>query len=464
MLKRHAQLMLILLGLSDMAMAGAAWAAAYGLRFLGGQLGWSRYAPPTTEDLLPFVLLSLILCPLIYTRMKLYAPKRTMGLIRELGEVVEAVFIIWVLTYLASSLLRQAPLSRMMMLMLLGPWLTLAMVGRIGGRVALRYARIRGSNIRSAAIVGVGRLGQKLHNTLNNHPWMGIAVSYFIGDTLKSEINRCKVFGPTDRLEEIINCHPVDIVFVAMSKPSQDRTEEVVSWLSKINVDLYVVPDLLAVQFLRHQVTPLDDLSIISLTYSPQQGWNSMIKRLFDLTLASLALAVLAGPMLLIAAIIKLGGGPVLYRQVRASIGGRTFTMLKFRTMGVGAEDNTGPVWTVPDDLRVTRFGRFLRRTSLDELPQLINVLLGDMSLVGPRPERPELIDRFKEQIPRYMLRHHVKGGITGWAQVNGVRGQTSLRKRIQYDLFYIRNWTLGLDLWILLLTPFRGLVNANAY
>ena len=465
MVKRHAQLMLILPGLLDMAAAGAAWAAAYELRLLGSQLGWSRYAPPTTDEFLPFVLLSLILCPLIYARMDLYAPKRTMGLIRELSEVVKAVFVIWVLTYLASSLTRQAPLSRMMLLMMLGTWLILAMVGRVGMRVALRYARIRGGNIRSAAIVGAGRLGQKLHNTLNKHPWTGIVVSYFIDDTPnQSEINRCKVFGPTDRLEEILDHHPVDIVFVAMSKPNQERTEEVVSRLSKINVDLRVVPDLLAVQFLRHKVTQLDDLSIISLNQTPQQGWNSMVKRLCDLTLASLTLAVLAGPMVLIAVIIKLGGGPVLYRQVRSSIGGRTFKMLKFRTMVVGAEANTGPVWTVPDDPRVTRFGRFLRRTSLDELPQLINVLLGDMSLVGPRPERPELIERFKLQIPRYMLRHHVKAGITGWAQVNGLRGQTPLRKRIQYDLFYIRNWSLGLDLWILLLTPFRGLVNANAY
>jgi Undecaprenyl-phosphate glucose phosphotransferase len=457
--------MLILMGLSDMAAAGAAWAAAYGLRFLGSELGWSRYAPPTTEEFLPFVLLSLILCPLIYARMDLYAPKRTMGLIRELGEVAKAVFVIWVLTYLASSLTRQAPLSRMMLLMMLGAWLTLAMIGRAGMRLALRYARVRGSNTRTAAIVGSGRLGQKLHNTLSQHPWTGIVVSYFIDDALNhSEINRCKVLGPTDQMEKILDRHPVDIVFVAMSKPNQERIEEVVSRLSQTNVDLCVVPDLLAVQFLRHKVTQLDDLSIISLNHSPQQGWNSMVKRLFDLTLASLALAVLAGPMVLVAAIIKFGGGPVLYRQIRSSIGGQTFRMLKFRTMVVGAEADPGFVWTVPGDPRVTRFGRFLRRASLDELPQLINVLLGDMSLVGPRPERPELIERFKSQIPHYMLRHHVKAGITGWAQVNGLRGQTPLRKRVQYDMFYIRNWSLALDLWILLLTPFRGIVNANAY
>ncbi len=457
--------MLFLLGLWDMAAVVAAWAAAYGLRFLGGQLGWSRYAQPTLEESLPFVLLSLILCPLIYSRMDLYAPKRTMSLPRELAEVVKAVSVIWVLTYLASSLMRQAPFSRMMMLMMLVSWLILAMLGRASGRMALRYARVRGSNARFAAIIGAGRLGQKLHHTLKNHPWTGIVVSYFIDDTPhRSEINGCEVLGPTDRLEEILNAHAVDMVFVAMSKPSQERIEEVVSRVERVNVDLYVVPNLLAVQFLRHKVTQLDDLSVISLTHSPHQGWNSMIKRAFDLAIGSLALAALAAPMLLIAAAVKLGGGPALYRQARASIGGRTFDMLKFRTMCVGAEDNTGPVWTVPDDPRVTRLGRFLRRTGLDELPQLVNVLLGDMSLVGPRPERPELIERFKSQIPRYMLRQHVKAGITGWAQVNGLRGQTPLRKRIQYDLFYIRNWSFGLDLWILLLTPFRGLVNANAY
>jgi putative colanic acid biosynthesis UDP-glucose lipid carrier transferase len=457
--------MLVLLGLWDMAAAAAAWAAAYGLRFLGGQLGWSRYAPPTTEEVLPFVLLSLILCPLIYSRMDLYAPKRTMSLLRELAEVVKAVLVIWVLTYLASSLMRQSPLSRMMMLMMLGSWLVLAMLGRAGGRMALRYARARGSNARFAAVIGAGRLGQKLHHTLKSHPWTGIVVSYFIDDTPnRGEINGCPVFGPTDRLEEILGGRAVDIVFVAMSKPSQERIEEVVSRLSKLNVDLYVVPNLLAVQFLRHKVTQLDDLSVISLTHSPHQGWNSMIKRIFDLALGSLALAVLAVPMLLIAAVIKLGGGPVLYRQARASIGGRAFNMLKFRTMHVGAEDKTGPVWTVPGDPRVTRVGRVLRRIGMDELPQLINVLLGDMSLVGPRPERPELIERFKSQIPRYMLRQQVKAGITGWAQVNGLRGQTPLRKRIQCDLFYIRNWSLWFDVWILLLTPFRGLVNANAY
>ncbi len=464
MLKRHAQLMLTLLGFSDMLAALAAWGAAYYLRLMGSHLGWSRYPTPSMEEFLPYVLLSLILCPLIYIRMDLYGPKRTIPILRELGEAGKAVVIIWVLTYLAGSLFRQTPLSRMMMLLLLVSWLVLAMVARACGRITLQYARAKGSNIRTAAIIGTGRLAQKLHNTIKNNPWTGIVVSYFIDDARCDEVNHVKVAGPIDNLEAIFDNYPVDVVFLAMSKPTHVRTEDILYRLSKYNVEVQLVPNLLSMQTLRHKVMQLDELSIISLTYSPQHGWNSLIKRVFDVVFAVAALVVMSVPMILFAIILKVGGGKVLYVQTRTSVGGRPFRMLKFRTMKASDEAEADPLWTVPDDPRITRFGRFLRRTSLDELPQLINVLLGDMSMVGPRPERPVLIEQFKKRIPRYMLRHQVKAGITGWAQVHGLRGNTSLRKRIQYDLFYIRNWTFGLDLWILLMTPFRGMINRNAY
>ena len=466
MLKRHNQLMLSLLGLSDMATAVAAWVAAYFLRVVWGNLGLSRFEVPAFEEALPYVLLSVVLCPLVYGRLGLYGPKRTMSFFRELAGVVRAVLLIWVLTYLVASLTRHAPLSRLMMLSMPIPWLILAMGSRAIGRAGLRYLRSRGANLRSAAIIGAGRLGQKLQQTLSRNTWTGIVVAYFIDDDPRGrKIDNLAVRGPTGEAEQILAAHPVDIVFVAMSKADHGRLEQVMNQLSATNVDLQVVPDLLAVQFLRHEVSQLDDLSIISLTYSPQEGWNGLLKSSFDFVACALALIVLAGPMLIIAAAIKLASkGPVLYRQTRASLGGKAFKMLKFRTMKVDAEATTGPVWTVPNDPRVTSLGRLLRKTSLDELPQLINILLGDMSLVGPRPERPELIERFKDQVPHYMLRHHVKAGITGWAQIHGMRGHTPLRKRIQYDLFYIRNWSFALDLWILLLTPFRGLINANAY
>ena len=217
---------------------------------------------------------------------------------------------------------------------------------------------------------------------------------------------------------------------------------------------------LLSFHFLRHDVTQLDNLPIISLTHSPQHGWNSTLKAAFDLVVSSIALMVVAAPMFLIALAIKLTSrGPVFYRQKRTSLGGKEFKIIKFRTMIHNAEAQTGAIWALARDPRVTLLGGILRRTGLDELPQLLNILTGTMSLIGPRPERPEFIERFGEQVPRYMLRNQVKAGLTGWAQVHGLRGRTSLRKRLQYDLHYVTNWTFGLDLRILLMTAFRGFV-----
>ena len=194
-------------------------------------------------------------------------------------------------------------------------------------------------------------------------------------------------------------------------------------------------------------------------------GWNKVIKRMADVVFSVLALIVTSPLLLALAILVKLTSkGPVLFRQQRMSLDGQVFDILKFRTMKLDAEKDTGPVWAKANDDRRTPIGAFLRSTSLDEFPQFLNVLVGDMSIVGPRPERPEFISEFKTTVPRYMLRHKIKAGITGWAQVNGWRGDTSLQKRIQYDLYYIENWSLGFDLRIMLLTVVRGLVHKNAY
>ncbi len=466
MLKRYAHLIPGLIALVDILAVAGAWGIAYLMRLAEGDLRLTPHSAPTLEEFLPYMLISMLLAPAVYDRMGLYSPKRTMGLLRELTGVISAVLGVWAITYILISLMRNVPFSRLMLVSMLIPWLLLATAGRLVGRAILRRLRKRGVNLRTAVIVGCGRLGQKLHEALARNPWTGIVTAYFVDDRKGgAPVKGLQVRGPLASVEEILADHPADIVFVALSRASQETIEDVVSRLSTLNLDLRVVPNLLAVQFLRHEVSQLDDLSIISLTHSPQQGWNSLIKGVFDFFGALFALSVLAVPMLLIALAIKLTSrGPVFYRQVRASIAGQPFKIIKFRTMHVEAENNTGPVWAIPDDPRVTALGRLLRRTSMDELPQFINVLLGQMSLVGPRPERPELIERFKDIIPRYMLRHQVKAGITGWAQIHGMRGQTSLRKRIQYDLFYVRNWTFALDLWILLLTPLRSLVSPHAY
>jgi Undecaprenyl-phosphate glucose phosphotransferase len=224
-------------------------------------------------------------------------------------------------------------------------------------------------------------------------------------------------------------------------------------------VDVHVVPDLLQFIALRARLENLDGVPIISLNDVPLRGLNSVLKRTIDVAISSTALLLLSAPFLLISALIrKTSSGPVFYTQERMGLDGKAFQVLKFRSMYQNAEEETGPVWARENDPRCTPVGRWLRKLDLDELPQLWNVLRGDMSIVGPRPERPYFVDQFKHRIPQYMLRHKVKAGITGWAQVNGWRGNTSIEKRIEYDLYYIENWSVGLDIKIMWLTLLRGL------
>jgi len=216
---------------------------------------------------------------------------------------------------------------------------------------------------------------------------------------------------------------------------------------------------------MRGGIEDFEGVPIIHLRESPLFGWNGVLKRGLDLVVGGVALVVLSPVLMIVASAVKLTSpGPTLLRQERMGLDGRAFSMLKFRTMRSDAEAESGPVWATPDDDRRTRVGAVLRRFSLDELPQLFNVLRGDMSLVGPRPERPVFVETFRHRIPGYMLRHKVKAGMTGWAQINGWRGNTSLEKRIEYDLYYIERWSLGFDLAILLKTIWRGFLSKQAY
>jgi Undecaprenyl-phosphate glucose phosphotransferase len=228
---------------------------------------------------------------------------------------------------------------------------------------------------------------------------------------------------------------------------------------NRAGVDIHVVPDLLQFIALRARLENLDGVPIISLNDVPLRGFNSVLKRATDVAISAVALAILSPFFAVIALLIKrTSSGPVFYTQERMGLDGKAFNVYKFRSMHEDAEEETGPVWARDDDPRATRIGRLLRKTDADELPQFWNVLRGDMSIVGPRPERPYFVEQFKHRIPQYMLRHKVKAGITGWAQVNGWRGNTSLEKRIEYDLYYIENWSVALDLKIMWLTLVRGL------
>jgi Undecaprenyl-phosphate glucose phosphotransferase len=315
-------------------------------------------------------------------------------------------------------------------------------------------------------VAGAGELGQSVAETILAHRELGYRVIGFVDDTPRPARTGLPVLGRLDDVLEVVRTHGVEELYIALPLDEHAKLLRLIKAVSNECVDLKVVPDLVQYATIQAALEDLDGIPIISLNEVPLRGWSSMLKRSMDV-LVGTALLLFFSPLLAaIALAIKLKGGPgpVFYRQERMSLDGKTFLMYKFRSMLDGAEKDTGPVWAKEEDPRRTAVGIWLRRFNLDELPQLINVVLGDMSLVGPRPERPPFVQQFKERIPQYMLRHRVKSGITGWAQINGWRGNTSIEKRIEYDLYYIENWSLLLDVKILILTLFRGFGQKHAY
>jgi Undecaprenyl-phosphate glucose phosphotransferase len=464
MVKEHSHIVVVLAGLLDLVVTAGAWLLCFYVRFYSGWLAFIEPVPPKLTYIADVIVICLLLVMLVFSRMGLYRPRRITGFTFEFFDLLRACLVVWVVLLGISYFLRSSPISRQLMGMFPVVWLAVMTIYRGTARLVLRQIRKHGRNLRAAAIVGAGRLGQKLFHSLRRQTWTGYDIRYFVEDhRVGQTFLGVPVRGPVEQVDTIIADHPVDAVFVALPREQSHRLDEVLGRLSgNLLLDVNVVPDLLSYQFLRNRIQQIGGLHVVNLTHSAQSGWNAAIKQVFDVLVSLVLLIVLCPLMLLIAAGVKLTGrGPVFYRQRRASLGGREFDILKFRSMVVDAEARDGATWSVKDDdPRITRLGRILRRLSLDELPQFINVLKGDMSLVGPRPERPEFIARFGRQIPRYMLRHHVKAGITGWAQVNGYRGRTSLQKRIQYDLDYINRWSFSLDLWILVLTVVRGFTN----
>jgi putative colanic acid biosynthesis UDP-glucose lipid carrier transferase len=302
---------------------------------------------------------------------------------------------------------------------------------------------------------------------LTGSPWAGYNVRGFYDDDPRNAgatIAERPVWATNERLLADVAGGTIDQVWLALPLRADARIREILTMLREHSVEVRFVPDIYSFHLLNHSVTEVAGLPVISLTETPMSGINRMVKAIEDYLLASFLFMLAAPFMLLVAIGVKLSSpGPVLYRQVRVTWNGERFEMLKFRTMPVDAEAASGPVWTRTGERRATPFGTFLRRTSLDELPQFINVLRGEMSLVGPRPERPEFVERFRQQIPGYMQKHLVKAGITGWAQVNDLRGDSDLAQRIQYDLYYIDNWSLWFDLRILMLTLWHILKSRNA-
>jgi Undecaprenyl-phosphate glucose phosphotransferase len=475
---RHNRLLVTFHVVSDALLGISAFIVAYVLRFQTGLIPITYGVPPFRQyvNVLPFIAL---LVPLGFHLQGLYQLRRGRSRVDDffavlVGTILAVVFGIFATTYTETYLARGTrdtgalEVSQWVWAIFLVLNLILTFSTRELMREVLERRWRAGIGLKRILIAGSGELGRLIADKILEHRELGYQIVGFVDDRAAGDhlgYRGLPLLGTLDDAAEITTRESIDHLYVALPPEQHIRMLELLDNTSREMVDVKVVPDLLQVIALRARLEDLDGVPVININDVPLQGLNSVVKRASDIALSGLALIVLAIPLGILALIVRFTSrGPIFYHQERMGLDGKPFTILKFRSMHNDAERETGPVWTVPGDPRVTQFGRFLRKSNLDELPQLWNVLRGDMSIVGPRPERPHFVAQFKHKIPQYMLRHKVKAGLTGWAQVNGWRGNTPLEKRIEHDLYYIENWSVRLDLKIMWLTLLKGFFHKDAY
>ncbi|HKH75062.1 MAG TPA: undecaprenyl-phosphate glucose phosphotransferase [Vicinamibacterales bacterium] len=473
MVRRHNRLLVALYVVSDSVLAMWAFVLAYGIRFESGLIPVTRGYPPLEQylNLLPFV---AVLTPFAFWLQGVYRLRRGRSRVDDffavfIGSILAVVFSVlstlYVGAYYASDTSRAQGAFQVSQIVW-GLFLALTVMFTYASREAVRELLERrwraGIGLKRILIAGAGDLGRMVADRMLQHRELGYQVVGFIDDRAGGDhigYRGLPLLGTLAEVVEIALRERVDHLYVTLPLEEHAKLLDLMEVTSREFIDVKVVPDILQFIALRARLEDLDGLPVININEIPLQGFNAWVKRGLDVVLSSAAMVLLAIPLAIIAAFVKwTSPGPVFYTQERMGLDGKAFTVFKFRSMHQDAEDDTGPVWAGDDDPRATTVGRWLRKLDLDELPQFWNVLKGDMSIVGPRPERPFFVEQFKHRIPQYMLRHKVKAGITGWAQVNGWRGNTSLEKRIEYDLYYIENWSVTLDLKIMWLTLVRGL------
>jgi Undecaprenyl-phosphate glucose phosphotransferase len=469
MVRRYNRLLAILYVLADAIGAMAAFVLAYLIRFetrLTDIIPVTKGQPPFEQyvNMLPFI---AVLVPIAFQVQALYRLRRGRSRVDDFFAVFVGTTLAVVLGTIVTLYYKAyhnpdlQEISRPVWALFLVLNVTTAYLTREFVREALERRWRAGIGLKRVLIVGAGDLGRMVADKVIEHRELGFKVIGFLDDRAGGDhigYRGLPLLGVLDEADDIIRRERIDHVYVALPLEEHVKMLGIVEATNREGVDVHVVPDLLQFIALRARLENLDGVPIISLNDVPLRGFNSLLKRSIDIAFSSTALMALSVPFGIISLLIRrTSPGRVFYTQERMGLDGKAFHVYKFRSMHQDAEDESGPVWARDNDPRCTRVGRLLRRFDLDELPQLWNVLRGDMSIVGPRPERPYFVEQFKHRIPQYMLRHKVKAGITGWAQVNGWRGNTSLEKRIEYDLYYIENWSVGLDLKIMWLTILRG-------
>lgn len=452
MLKKYQYSAGVLTRIADWVVVAASWLSAYPIRFylldvvpFEGIPEFGNYL-----SLLPMIMALWIVGPQAFG---LYRYEKVFRRSTEIYTMLQTHGALLILFTALTYFVTQYRFSRMVIvvfggLIILGSWLF-----RIIYRKVLRELHKQGKGTTALLAIGEGSSYQFVIQQLQRYPEIGIEIVDQVGPDR---------YAIADQLIQKLQPR---VVLLGLPRHQVECFDRVMNSIQDAPIDLQILPDYGALLALGARVERFEGVPVVQLNESPMIGYRAWLKRLFDVVTSSFALLILMPVLMLIALLVKLTSrGPILYRQERMGLDGSTFSMLKFRSMRVDAESSTGAVWAVKNDERRTPIGAFLRSTSLDELPQLWNVFVGDMSMVGPRPERPVFVQKFRGEIPNYMSRHRVKTGITGWAQVNGWRGDTSLEKRIEFDLYYIRNWSLWFDLKIIFLTFVRGFVNKNAY
>lgn len=437
---------------------------------------WLKFESPLFESIkaLSFgeymkSLIILVPCVIaMYYAFNLYTAKRVQGRRLEIWNLFKANTLTLLIFMSLSFLIKAMDLSRWMLAFFYILNISFGVIARNLIRMILRGMRRRGLNQKHILLVGYSRAAEEYIDRIHANPQWGYQVRGILDDTISAgtDYKGVKVLGRIDNLMIILPQSHLDEIAITLGLNEYFRLEEIVALCEKSGVHTKFIPDYSNIIPTKPYTEDLLGLPVINIRYVPLSNqFSAFVKRVMDICGAAACLVLFSPVMLVTALLVKVTSpGPLIFKQERVGLHNKPFMMYKFRSMVVQNDSEEKKAWTVKNDTRVTAVGKFIRKTSIDELPQLFNILKGDMSLVGPRPERPFFVEKFQEEIPRYMVKHQVRPGLTGWAQVNGYRGDTSIKKRIEHDLYYIENWSVGLDIKILFLTVFKGFVNKNAY
>jgi Undecaprenyl-phosphate glucose phosphotransferase len=455
--------------ITDGVMIAVAFLIAYGIRWESAQVDRSINLGDLSAYL-GLLIVQIIAIIVVMFWARLYHQARAVSRVDEFYAVFGAVSIGMMMSVAISTLLFKSLEFDFPRVLIIYSWLltiVLVMIARLIYHAVQWRMQARGVGRDRALIVGTGDIGRLVLEKIKGSPHLGYEVIGFVhknGETEPENVLGAPVLGNSDDLTRLIDELHIDEVIIALPEASDDEMLELISKCSKASLSIKVFPDVFQIIATQVTIDDLGGLPLLSVRDVRQRGWRVTVKRLMDVTVSAAGLVFISPLLFIMSILIKLESpGPVFYVQERMGLDAKPFMMIKFRSMRQDAEAN-GPGWTTPDDPRRTKLGTFIRKTNVDELPQLINVLIGDMSLVGPRPERPVYVEQFRRTIPRYMERHKEKAGLTGWAQVNGLRGDTSISERTKYDLWYIENWSLLLDIKILIRTGLRLFSDKNAY